>query len=91
MDATVYYYRDYGGLEVDVVIEARDGRWIAVEVKLGGPEATDQAAAALLKLRDRVAERRATNLAQLVVITGGRYSYVRPDGVAVVPLATLGP
>ena len=90
-DASVYYYRDYGGLEVDAVIEARDGRWIAAEVKLGGAQAIDQAAAALLKLRDRVTERRATSLARLLVISGGRYSYVRPDGVTVVPLAVLGP
>ena len=90
-DASVHYYRDYGGLEADAVIETRDGRWIAAEVKLGGAKAINQAAAALLKVRDRVSERRATNLAQLVVITGGRYSYRRPDGVAVVPLAALGP
>jgi len=90
-DATVHYYQDYGGLEVDAVIETRDGRWIAAEVKLGGAKAIDQAVAALLKLRDRVSEQRATNLAQLVVITGGRYSYRHPDGVAVVPLAALGP
>lgn len=90
-DASVYYYRDSNGLEADAVIETRDGRWIAAEVKLGGAKAIDQAAAALLKLRDRVSEQRAANLAQLVVITGGRYSYRRPDGVAVVPLAALGP
>ncbi len=90
-DASVYYYRDYGGLEVDAVVETRDGRWSAVEVKLGGAKAIDRAAATLLKLRDRVTEQRAANLAQLVVITGGRYSYRRPDGVAIVPLAALGP
>ena len=90
-DASVHYYRDYSGLEVDAVIETRDGRWIAAEVKLGGVEAIDQASAALLKLRDRVSERRAASLAQLVVLTGGRYAYRRPDGVAVVPLAVLGP
>lgn len=90
-DATVHYYREYGGLEVDAVIESRDGRWIAAEVKLGGAKAIDQAAAALLRMRDRVAEQLAANLAQLVVITGGRYSYRRSDGVAVVPLAALGP
>lgn len=90
-DASVYYYRDYGGLEVDAVVETRDGRWSAVEVKLGGAEAIDQAARALLKLSGRVSEQRAASLAQLVVVTGGRYSYRRPDGVAVVPLAALGP
>lgn len=91
LDASVCYYRDYGGLEADAVIETRDGRWIAAEVKLGGSEAIDQAAAALLKLRDRVTERRAARLARLLVVTGGRYSYMRSDGVAVVPLAVLGP
>lgn len=90
-DASVYYYRDSYGLEADAVIETRDGRWIAAEVKLGGAEAIDQAAAALLKLRERVSERRAAGLVQLMVVTGGRYSYRRPDGVAVVPLAALGP
>ena len=90
-DASVYYYREYGGLEVDAVIETRDGRWIAAEVKLGGSSAVDGAASALLKLRDRVSGQRITGLAQMLVITGGRYSYRRPDGVAVVPLAALGP
>lgn len=90
-DASVYYYRDHGGLEVDAVIETRDGRWMAAEVKLGGATAIDQAASALLKLRHQVSERRIARLAQLVVITGGRYSYRRPDGVVVVPLAAMGP
>ena len=35
------------------------------------------------QLGDRVAER--------VVLTTGEYAYRRPDGVAVVPLALLGP
>ena len=90
-DADVYHYRDTFGLETDAVIEAGDGKWIAVEVKLGGAASIDEAATALLKLRNRVSAERATMLAQLMVITGGRYCYERPDGVAVVPLACLGP
>ena len=90
-DANVYHYRDTYGLEADAIIETADGRWIGVEVKLGGTSTIDRAAAALLKLRDRVSKQRATTLARLVVITGGRYCYQRPDGVAVVPLACLGP
>ena len=90
-DADVYHYRDTYGLEADAVIEARDGRWIAIEVKLGGAASIDEAATALLKLRNRVAAERAAMLARLMVITGGRYCYERPDGVAVVPLACLGP
>jgi len=33
--AAVYHYRDSNGHELDAVVEHRDGRWLAVEVKLG--------------------------------------------------------
>ena len=78
-------------MEADAIVETGDGRWIAVETKLGGTSTVEKAAAALLKLRDRVSRERAATLARLMVITGGRYCYQRPDGVAVVPLACLGP
>lgn len=32
---SVRFYRDNKGLEVDAIVEAVDGRWVAVEVKLG--------------------------------------------------------
>ena len=38
-DAQVHYYRDNTGLEVDVIIEHSDGRWIAAGIKLGGGRA----------------------------------------------------
>ena len=90
-DASVFHYRDTYGLEADAVIETVDGRWIAAEVKLGGSAAIEEASRGLLKLRDRVSAERASSLARLMVITGGRYCYERPDGVAIVPLACLGP
>ena len=90
-ESSVYHYRDTYGLEADAVIETPDGRWIAAEVKLGGATAIETAARALLKLRDRVSAERVASLARLMVITGGRYCYQRPDGVAVLPLACLGP
>ena len=90
-DAAVYQHRDTYGLEADAVIESPDGRWIAAEVKLGGASAIETAARALLKLQDRVSVGRAESLARLMIVTGGRYCYQRPDGVAVVPLACLRP
>ena len=41
--AAVWHYRDSDELEVDAVIETRDGRWMAAEVKLGGDEGIEQA------------------------------------------------
>ena len=73
------------------MIESADGRWIAAEVKLGGASAIDEAASDLLRLSARVSAERAHGCAGLMVITGGKLCYQRPDGVAVVPLGCLGP
>ena len=56
--ASVYHYRDSDKLEVDVIVEARDGRWLAAEVKLGGDEGIEQAARSLLRLRAKVDDSR---------------------------------
>ena len=90
-DAEVYHYRDNTGLEVDAIIEVGDGRWMAVEVKLGGVDAVNHAADALIRLLRRVDTSRIGEPAKLVVVTGVGYGYERPDGVTVVPLAVLGP
>ena len=88
----VYHYRDNVGLEADVVIERNDGAWIAVEAKLSpSPQSIDQAARSLLRLRNKVARRRASDLAALVVVTSAGAAYRRDDGVQVAPITTLGP
>ena len=89
--ATVSHYRDNNGLEVDVIVQRRDGTWLAAEVKLGRPAAIDEAAAALARLRDIVDLHRMPEPAKLLVITATGHAYERPDGVAVVPLTMLGP
>ena len=89
-DATVYHYRDKSGLEADMILQCADGRWGAMEVKLGAKQA-DIAAANLLKLRQKVETARMGEPAFLMVITAGEYAYRRPDGVMIAPLATLRP
>lgn len=85
--ASTYHYREAEGrLEVDYVIETRDGDWMGVEVKLGQAE-LDRAAQSLKRLADRVTRAPAA----LVVITGTSLAYTRDDGVHVVPLGLLGP
>lgn len=83
---TVYHYRERSGdLELDMVVERRDGSWMGIEVKLGTSR-LDAAAAALRAVAERRVER---SPAALVVITGGSYAYRRSDGVDVVPLGAL--
>ncbi|MCY3961957.1 MAG: DUF4143 domain-containing protein [bacterium] len=91
-DAEVYSFTDAAGAEADAIVDARDGRWIAVEAKLGGDEQIDSAARSLLAASKKVDERRMGTPSALVVITAADgYAYQRRDGVSVVPLFTLGP
>ena len=90
-DAEVYSFTDAAGAEADAIVDARDGRWIAVEAKLGGGEQIEQGARSLRAVSEKVDERRMGPPAALVVITAADgYAYKRNDGVTVVPLFTLG-
>ncbi len=84
------HYRD-SDLEVDLIVEHPDGRWVAAEVKLGGAAAIDKAARALRQLTGKLDRAKTGDPAKLVVITAGGYAFERPDGIAVVPITSLGP
>ena len=38
---SLHYYGDTDGLEVDAIIELNDGRWAAIEIKLGESKVSD--------------------------------------------------
>jgi hypothetical protein len=88
--ATVSHYREAKGAEADAILEMRDGRWAALEVKLGQGE-IDRAAATLLRVIDHVDTDRHGRHAFTAVVTGWGYSYRRPDGVMVIPIGALAP
>ncbi|WP_419853892.1 ATP-binding protein [Candidatus Poriferisodalis sp.] len=90
-DAAVYHYRDSHDLEADAIIETRDRRWIAVEVKLGGQEWIEEAAGSLLRLKNKVDTERVGEPSKLLIITAAGYGYDRPDGTTVVPITALAP
>ncbi len=89
-DAEVFHYRDNTNLEVDAIVQKRHGDWCAFEVKLGGGQ-IDAAAAALLKFRDRIDVGAVGEPKLLAVIVSTGYGYRRSDGVAVIPVGSLGP
>ncbi len=89
-DAEVRQYRDSTKLEVDAIVTAGNGAWAAFEVKLGHAY-VDDAAAHLLTFADRVDTKVVGKPSTLAVIVATGYGYVRPDGVAVIPIGALGP
>lgn len=89
-DAEVLHYRDSDGLEVDAIVEARDGRWAAFEIKLGSNR-IDEAAGNLHKFAKRIDTEVCGPPAVLGVIVGSGYGYRREDGVQVIPIGSLGP
>ena len=88
-EATVCHYRDSHGNEIDAIVDWGDGRWIAVEVKLGSMDAVDEAAGTLHRVCAKVDPAAAGPPTRKVVITASGYAYDRPDGVAVLPLTAL--
>lgn len=88
LDGEVFHYRDKSNLEADMIISLNDGRWGAVEVKLGGGE-IESAAKNLLKLKDRVDVKKMFSPSFLMILTGSGYAYKRDDGVLIVPIGCL--
>jgi predicted AAA+ superfamily ATPase len=72
--------------EIDLIVEGGDGQVVAIEVKLGAT-VSDHDCRHLNWLGQQIGSR----LCDRVVITTGEHAYRRPDGVAVVPFALLGP
>jgi predicted AAA+ superfamily ATPase len=85
----VYHYRDEKGLEVDAIIQLKNGDWAAVEVKLGTFE-FDAAAENLLKLKKKMKDQITPPVFLMILTASGGAAYTRPDGVHVVPLDCLG-
>lgn len=88
IDGQLFHYRDGSGLEADAVIALNDGRWAAVEVKMGAKEIED-AAVHLLELKDKVNTEKMSEPSFLMILTGTEIAYRRSDGVYVVPLGCL--
>ena len=87
--ANLYHYQDYNNKEIDAVVELKDGKWCAFEIKLGANQ-IDKAATELVALRNDIEKNGGIAPSVLCVICGlSNAAYVRPDGVFVVPITAL--
>jgi predicted AAA+ superfamily ATPase len=86
-EARVYHLRERDGRhEVDLIVQGARGRLVALEIKLAASP-SDRDLRHLLWLKEKLGD----SLADMAVITTGKYAYRRQDGVAVIPAALLGP
>ena len=93
MDAlggNVYHYHDKDELEADAILQLPDGRWGAVEIKLGTYE-FDNAAANLLKLKKKLTGETLPPSFLAIVTASGGMAWQRDDSVFVIPIDCLAP
>ncbi len=86
----VSHYRDSNGKEIDAILTLPDGRWGAVEVKLGGQQVSTGARSlqAVIAQVDTAAIGEPTFR---LVVTGTGPILVTDDGTVTAPLTALGP
>lgn len=88
----VRHYRDNAGLECDAVVHLEDGRWGAIEIKLGGDDLIEAGASSLKMLKSKIEEKSDENSPSfLLVLTAAGGAYKREDGVYVAPVNLLKP
>lgn len=86
----VRHYRDKNGLECDAIVHLEDGRWGAVEIKLGGDKLIEDGAKSLTALKNKIEKQsREPNPSFLMILTARGSLYQREDGIYVVPINCL--
>lgn len=86
----VRHYRDNAGLECDAVIHLEDGRWGAVEIKLGGERLIGEGIRSLGRLKNKIAKKSDEPLPSfMTVLTATGPMYQDADGIYIVPINCL--
>lgn len=86
----VRHYRDKNGLECDAIVHLEDGRWGAIEIKLGGDKLIEDGAKSLTALKNKIEKQsREPNPSFLMILTARGSLYQREDGIYVVPINCL--
>lgn len=88
-DATLFNYLDSYGLEIDAIVQKRNGDYAAFEIKLGVGY-IDVAAQNLKNFAANINTTKMDLPKSLNIITGTGMTYRRPDGINVISLSALG-
>ncbi len=88
LNGKLFHYRDKNGLEIDAIVHLDDGRWGAVEIKLGSQEGIEEGAAHLLKLEKILAPSFKKPSFKMVLTAVGK-AHRLENGVYVCPINLL--
>ena len=90
MNGTIRHYRDNAGLECDAIIHLPNGRWAAIEIKLGGNDLIEYGAKKLKLLKNKIKEKSDLDEPEfMMILTAFGNLYTRSDGIIVVPINCL--
>ena len=84
----LFHYRDKNGLEIDSIIHLGDGRWGAIEIKLGSPEGIQEGAKNLLKFDELLSPTFKKPSFKMVLTAVGK-AHRLENGVYVCPINLL--
>lgn len=88
LNGNLSYYRDKNDFEVDCILTLDNGKWGAIEIKLGAGE-IPYAAENLNKFKENIDTEKYGEPSFLMVLTADEYSYKREDGIYVVSIGSL--
>ena len=84
----IRHYRDSSGLECDVVVHLKDGRWGAIEIKLGSEKGIDDGVKSLNDLEKNIDSSYTKPSFKMILTANGR-AYKRTDNIYVIPINLL--
>lgn len=90
LNGEIRHYRDNAGLECDAIIHLQNGKWAAIEIKLGGEELIKNGAKKLNLLKNKIKEK--SDFCEptfMMILTAFGPLYTREDGIIVVPINLL--
>ena len=84
----VRHYRDSNGLECDAVVHLKDGRWGAIEIKLGSEKGIKDGVESLNSLEKNIDASYTKPSFKMILTANGR-AYKRADNIYVIPINLL--
>jgi hypothetical protein len=89
MNGELYFFKESNGLDVDAIVEFKDGTWMAFEIKSSENIGVTEAITNFAKFKKIINPAKWQKLISLNIVTGGSNSYTRDDGVNVIAFGHL--